>query len=227
MEKESYYYISNSTTRKTFENEVELESYLKKTTLKKEDFSKPIEIKKITTVTETVEFKFKEVQPLSNDRKIDFLNLLIKKLDSNTEFICKENNLMFLNNNIRSNNRNTLSSYLWAEVDKKYPDGKPLNLSDAFKESNTKYILKKYLKQLTLVPFLLESDMFLKISTDYKPCNSLALVIPINENYEAYLCLREGDILYSTQLVYGRNVYLRSKSLLTNKDLEQYDSKSN
>jgi len=67
-----------------------------------------------------------------------------------------------------------------------------------------------------------EDFEFLKINTNYKPCNSLSLH---HKKSKIYFQIRSEDIVFTNWQIYGRNVNITKIANASDKDIEEFKSK--
>jgi oligoribonuclease NrnB/cAMP/cGMP phosphodiesterase (DHH superfamily) len=199
-----YYKITNTNTRTVFQSMDEVNAYINK---KKPKIKQDGEETTQYEVTETIEriHKIPNVNTLSESTKLRLIDKIKVLLNDGYKLRVEMPSLLM--DIFKTEDVGVISD----EV-KEYVESYKPNYTKT--QGETK-IVKRYI--LDNIDNWMDQK-FLRVSTDYKPCNYVGMEVKLTPKRSYYLMLREGDIVFSNFDYYGRHVHIRGKYELSDDD---------
>lgn len=225
---ETIYKITNSNVRKKFLSLDELKKHVKDKNILPNDLTNTLKIEKITTENINLDV---EISKLSKEGAIKLLNdfylssIKTPKGDVYLKFdTCGI--VSFVSKILKDETykNNILTKFLYEKIQN-------MGFTEEYLKSHSNWYGEggQYEKHsevfLDFIEHVIQNidtyfdkSEWLKISTNYKPCNAQGMKIMLG-SYPLYFLVRNADTLITTHPVFGRNVNSRGVSFLTDNDI--------
>jgi hypothetical protein len=223
---ETIYKITNSNVRKKFLSLDELKKHVKDKNVLPNDLTNTLKIEKITSENINLDV---EISKLSKENAVKEL-IYFKGVSSHNKNYLKFDSsaIKFLVLKILEDETykdNVLSKFLYDKI-------QTMGFTEEYLKSHSNWYGEggQYEKHseifLEFIEHVIENidtyfdkTEWVKIYTDYKPCNAHGMKIILN-GYPIFFLIRNADTLITTYPVFGRNVNSRGVSFLTDNDIK-------
>lgn len=226
MKTNTTFKILNANTNKRFTTIEDLESYIDNKKIIPNDLTNSLIIEKNTIETFEIDNKFGQ-EEITINGAVKFLQLfknlskIIKiEVDTNIKWI-----IHYINSRDFYESYE-LTKYLTSVIrSKNYTEKYLISVNSFYGVDKSGEFTKIFLEfidhMIDNVDFYHSNEnlKWIKINTNYKPCNFMGMMFKLDKMSKLYIGIRDGDLLISTIAVYGRNVRFNSIHNLNDNDI--------